>query len=178
MLTMAGRTTQIKSTLNILPDQVMQYTKTPKEVISTMDHYQRNFLWGKKKLHLLKWNTIQKPKCQGGLGIQNLTIKNNAFLGDLAWRLFKFPATLWASLLIAKYTHHTTTNQLSQIWKAIQLGWNFCQQGIVWNIATGRNIRFWTGPWIGPTIKLRNTIEGPLPSQELVPRLVNIYPTI
>lgn len=86
MLSMAGRTTLIKPTLNPQPNYVMQYIEIPTQVVTRMNRYQRNFLWGttecKKKIHLIKWSVVQKPKHQSGLGIQNLATKNKALLGN------------------------------------------------------------------------------------------------
>lgn len=57
ILSIVGRTTLIKSTLNSLPNYVMQYIKIPSQVILRMNRYQRKFLWGiiehKKKIHLI-----------------------------------------------------------------------------------------------------------------------------
>lgn len=107
MLSMAGRLTLINSTLNTLPNHIKQFIQLPTRVKTLSEHYQHNFLWGtttqRRKLHLIKWDILQTPKACGGLGIQNLTAKNNAHLAGLAWRLFNFPRTLWGSLLISKY---------------------------------------------------------------------------
>lgn len=44
-MTMAGHTTLIKSTLNAIPNPVMQYIAIPQSIINKMKQYQRNFLW-------------------------------------------------------------------------------------------------------------------------------------
>lgn len=44
-LTMAGRVTLIKSTLNNLPNYIMQYIQIPLNILSKMEQYQCNFLW-------------------------------------------------------------------------------------------------------------------------------------
>lgn len=91
-LTMAEKTTLIKSTLNFLPNHIMQYFHIPTNIINKLNRYQRNFLWGttdiRKKLHLLKWEQITTPTIKGGLSIQNLRTKNYASLASLAWRTF------------------------------------------------------------------------------------------
>lgn len=101
-MTMAGRTTLIKSTLNALLNHVMHYISIPQSIINKMEQYQRNFLWDttatRKKMHLIKWVRITSPNELGGLGIQQLRPKNNALLASLAWRLFQYPKTLWARI--------------------------------------------------------------------------------
>lgn len=105
-LTMAGQTILINVALNCLPNHVMQLIKIPTNIITKLERYQRNFLWGttpqKCKLHLIKWATVQLPKAQGELGIQNLHHKNNALLGSLAWRLFQSPSSYWAKVILLK----------------------------------------------------------------------------
>lgn len=86
-LTMAGRTSLIKSTLNSLPNHVTQYISIPHSIIHKMEQYQCNSLWGttqtRKILHLLNWQIVTAPKDSGGLGIQQLRHKNNAILASL-----------------------------------------------------------------------------------------------
>ncbi|KAG5614977.1 hypothetical protein H5410_014801 [Solanum commersonii] len=94
---------------------------------------QWNFIWGttdsKRKLHLLNWDIVTRPKGEGGLGIQKCKLKNDALLSKLAWRIYKNPTTLWAALLINKYTRNTNLNTIdkhlitiSSTWKNIMLG--------------------------------------------------------
>ena len=56
-----------------------------------MDRISRNFLWGsldhKRKLHMVGWKKITKPKKEGGLGLQSAKEKNIALLAKLNWRL-------------------------------------------------------------------------------------------
>ncbi|KAH0730653.1 hypothetical protein KY285_001563 [Solanum tuberosum] len=82
LLAAAGRATLIRSTLNCLPNHVMQLIKVPDHIIDKMERCERSFYWGTtpthKKLHLLKWCRITQPKDSGGLGIQDLRTKNKA----------------------------------------------------------------------------------------------------
>lgn len=45
-LTLAGRTTLAKATLNNVPNYVMSYIKLPKQITDKIDQLQRNFIWG------------------------------------------------------------------------------------------------------------------------------------
>ena len=51
-----------------------------------------DFLWGsmreKKRMHLVGWNEIVKPKEEGGLGIQAARAKNITLLSKLNWRMY------------------------------------------------------------------------------------------
>lgn len=98
-LDMAGRTTLIKATLNVIPNHIMQIIPLPTNLISRLKSYQKNFLWGstpqKRRLHLINWHVITTNKDQGGLGIQRLKDKNDALLAATAWRLFHNPHSHW-----------------------------------------------------------------------------------
>ncbi|KAK4707096.1 hypothetical protein R3W88_033345 [Solanum pinnatisectum] len=105
-LNIAGRAILAKACLNNIPTHIMQYIHLPKEITKKIDQIQRNFIWGttsaKRKLHLIKWDTLTKGKNNGGLGMQQSEPKNKALLTKLAWRAFTNPTSLWASLLINK----------------------------------------------------------------------------
>ena len=58
----------------------MSLFKMPKVVMESLDHIRRDFLWkgngDNKKLHLVKWSEVIKPKSKGGLGLGSLENKN------------------------------------------------------------------------------------------------------
>lgn len=68
----------------------MQNNLLPRSVLDSLDRISRNFVWGtkleKRKLHLVGWEKIIKPKEEGGLGLQAAKPKNLAFLAKLSWR--------------------------------------------------------------------------------------------
>lgn len=45
-LTMAGRTALIKVTLNSMPNHIMQFISLLSHIITKLERYQKNFLWG------------------------------------------------------------------------------------------------------------------------------------
>lgn len=79
LLSKAERVTLVKSTLNTLPNHVMQLIALPLNIIRRLEQYERNFLWRtttqQRKIHLLNWNVVTSPKAEGGLGIQRLQQK-------------------------------------------------------------------------------------------------------
>ena len=61
-------------------------------VIRKMEGLLRNFLWeggkgNEKKLHLVSWNKIQKPRNEGGLQLRNLATQNLALGANLLWQI-------------------------------------------------------------------------------------------
>ena len=72
-----------------------------------IDKINRDFLWGstteKKKLHLVGWNKIIKPKEEGRLGIPAARTRNTALHAKLNWRLYQEKDSLWAKVVLNKY---------------------------------------------------------------------------
>lgn len=84
----AGRSTLILSTINSIPNHVMQACKLPSYMIKRLERYDRNFFWGsvtdQRKIRLLQLSSVTIPKARNGLGIQDLTIKNKPLLASTA----------------------------------------------------------------------------------------------
>uniref|UniRef100_A0A2C9UUU7 RNase H type-1 domain-containing protein n=1 Tax=Manihot esculenta TaxID=3983 RepID=A0A2C9UUU7_MANES len=89
-----------------------------------------------KKLHLVNWNTLILPKGNGGLGIKDLTLHNQAFLFKWLWRLNHHSDSLWVQLLKAKYSFQTECGVSLALDIRIAIG-------------NGLNVRFWHDKWFG-----------------------------
>ncbi|KAG8378977.1 hypothetical protein BUALT_Bualt07G0040500 [Buddleja alternifolia] len=75
-LNLAGRTTLIQSVTLAIPAYAMQTSWLPTSVCNRIDRINHTFLWGgeegaKRKIHLVKWDTVTKGKKEGGLGIKD-----------------------------------------------------------------------------------------------------------
>jgi len=62
----------------------------PGLVIRKIEGLLRKFIWeggkgNEKKLHLVRWDKIQKPRDEGGLQVRSLTIQNQALGAKLLW---------------------------------------------------------------------------------------------
>ena len=57
----------------------------------------------KKKIHLVKWETIIRDQEVRGLGLKILLDMSVAFLTKLGWRLITDKSNLWARVMAAKY---------------------------------------------------------------------------
>ena len=92
LLNLAGKVTLIHSILSSYPIYSSSMILAPKNVINNISKEIKKFLWqgGKvqrKKFHLVKWDTVKKPKCRGGLGIRDPEQMNKALGAKLIWRL-------------------------------------------------------------------------------------------
>ena len=73
----AGKMVLIKSVVNSLHVYWMNMALLPKGVLNFIDSLRRGFFWNsvsnclesQKKLHLICWDTLCKPRDKGGLGL-------------------------------------------------------------------------------------------------------------
>ncbi|XP_024171956.1 uncharacterized mitochondrial protein AtMg00310-like [Rosa chinensis] len=56
-----------------------------------------------RKIHWLAWDKLCVPKEEGGLGFRNMELFNQALLAKQGWRLLRYPDSLLAKTLKAKY---------------------------------------------------------------------------
>ena len=98
---------KIRLVLSTIPTYPLSCLPLPKHLLHKFKVKLRNFLWNdceeSKKLVLIKWDNICKPKEYGGLGIKNLLWKNEALGAKLIWRLYSMREKKWAKILYNKY---------------------------------------------------------------------------
>jgi len=89
-LSRAGRVVLIKAMLSSLPLYYLSLFKIPAKVAQEINKIQRRFLWSGKSQGrynaLVKWETLQRPKEKGGLGVVDCMMKNAALLFKWWWR--------------------------------------------------------------------------------------------
>jgi len=75
----------------------------PKKVALEINKMQRRFLWSSKHegriSALVKWEVVQRPKKEGGLGIGDVTIKNAALLFKWWWRFACEEGAMWKTVI-------------------------------------------------------------------------------
>ncbi|XP_015950755.1 uncharacterized protein LOC107475603 [Arachis duranensis] len=102
------RATLVQSVLSSIPSYVMQTMKVLIKICNKIDKICRDFLWGSsdqdRKIHPLSWDTVCKPKDQGGLDIRKAQETNNIFLMKPAWGLMTKSDSLWVKVFKAKYS--------------------------------------------------------------------------
>ncbi|KAJ4765867.1 Ribonuclease H-like superfamily protein [Rhynchospora pubera] len=86
----------------------MQVLKLPKWCYSQLDRIRRAFLWkGKKSCVggqcLVNWDSCCLPKKNGGLGILNMHVQNDALLMKWLWKLQKEPNSVWSESIRTIY---------------------------------------------------------------------------
>ena len=133
LLSMAGRTVLIQSSLSTIPNYNMQCAYLPSKVLDGIDRISKNFLWGStctsKKMHWVGWHKVTRPRKEGGLGLQSAKGRNTSLLAKLNWRFHSEKDSLWARVLRNQYctrrrTSLANSNKLpcSRVWKGMKKG--------------------------------------------------------
>jgi hypothetical protein len=176
LLSPAGRVVLIQSVTSSLPAYYMQNTALPSSICNELDRLNRNFLWGssneRKKMHLVSWEKVCRPKGEGGLGIYATKPRNKALLAKLNWRLHDEKESWWARTLTAKYCPNGITSSPLPIhrggssnWRGLKLGHEVFRNGLRWVVNNGQHVSFWNDKWVGNQ-PLREVIQGPLVLEE------------
>ncbi|XP_042972903.1 uncharacterized protein LOC122304700 [Carya illinoinensis] len=125
VLSQGGKEILLKSVLQSIPTYSMGIFKLPKSIIRILNRLLQSFWWGqtdsKSKVHWLSWQTMGKPKDQGGMGFRDFEFFNLALLAKQGWRIIQDPTSLAAQVLKAKY--FSGSNFFSQKIKIWQDKW-------------------------------------------------------
>ncbi|GKV28903.1 hypothetical protein SLEP1_g37891 [Rubroshorea leprosula] len=107
LLSFGGRVTLVNSVLSSLSVFFVSFFLVPKGVINELEKIRRDFLWGKKEgkggISWVKWDSVYKPKEEGGLGVRDLRTFNIALLGKWWGRMAGKERGLWKRVLNTKY---------------------------------------------------------------------------
>ena len=157
-LSVGGRLTLINSILSSLPMYMMSFFAIPKGVLQKLDYFRSRFYWqgdeNKKKYRLARWDILCQPKEQGGLGIEDLNIKNISLLSKWLYKLVTSEGT-WQQLLKNKYLGSKPLVQVqwkpgdSHFWASLmKVKHDFLRFGN-FKIRNGSQVRFWEDNWLG-----------------------------
>ncbi|CAN1126705.1 Putative ribonuclease H protein At1g65750 [Linum perenne] len=118
-LSLAGRVTLALSVLNAIPAYAMQTSVLPCHICEAIDRKIRTFVWGStnngRKIHLVSWDEVCKPKEHGGLGLKKAKELNMAFMMKMAFQFFKYPNELWVQVLQHKYFYFLSRDGCLQV---------------------------------------------------------------
>ena len=107
-----------------MPMYIFTCFKVPEAICNKMDAISRAFWWGhdlgEKKMHLVSWDKVCKPKREGGLGLRKFGLMNKSMLAKQLWRISQISKTFKA-----KYFPNTSIHECSSkphhswFWRAI-----------------------------------------------------------
>ena len=91
-LNKVGKVVLMNSVLTSLPIYQCFVLLAPKTITNKINEMLRHFLWEggrncEKKIHLVSWDKVMKPKMEGGLQIRNVAIQNLVMGGKILWNL-------------------------------------------------------------------------------------------
>ena len=140
---------------------LLSFFEVPVRVRKRLDFYRSRFFWQgdelKRKYRLAKWDIICRPKDQGGLGIENLEVKNRCLLSKWLWKLSLENDAMWAQILRNKYLQTKTLSQVtvrptdSPFWKGLTKVKQSLFNRTKFVIGNGTSTRFWEDTWLGET---------------------------
>jgi hypothetical protein len=153
LLSPASRVILVQSITSAIPAYYMQNVALPIRICSSLDKLNRDFLWGstdeRKKMHMVSWDKVCRPRELGGLGLYSAKARNLALLAKLNWRVMEEPDSLWAKTLIAKYCLNgimderlRTRRSGSSNWKGLRKGHEVFRKGLRWVVNNGHTVSF------------------------------------
>uniref|UniRef100_A0A2N9HJ77 Reverse transcriptase domain-containing protein n=1 Tax=Fagus sylvatica TaxID=28930 RepID=A0A2N9HJ77_FAGSY len=121
-----------------------------------------------RKMHMISWDKVCRPKDLGGLGFYSTKSRNLALLAKLNWRVMEEHDSLWEKTLIAKYCPNgimderlRTKRSGSSNWKGLRKGHEVFRKGLRWVVNNGHDISFWHDLWVSDS-SIRSLVHGPL----------------
>jgi hypothetical protein len=92
-LNLASHLILLKFVLQTFPIYSFSALAAPNLILTTIKTLHRNFLWkggmNERKIALISWEKICKPKLKGGLGLWDPTILNKVLSATIWWRWIK-----------------------------------------------------------------------------------------
>ncbi|RAL49224.1 hypothetical protein DM860_014442 [Cuscuta australis] len=104
-LSYAGKLELIRAVIQGVQSFWLQTFPVQKYVLHRITSLCRDFLWG-SKFAKVAWADICKPKGEGGLGLRDANIWNNALLCKLLWNLATKKDSLWVKWVHNVYIKH------------------------------------------------------------------------
>ena len=157
-LSTAGRVTLAQSVFSSIPLYAMQSAKLLRSICDEVDKKTHMFIWGgnkeKRKVHLVSWDTLVKPRDKGGLGFRLMQQANCVLLTKLGWRIMQEPQSLWARVLRSKYCKNQSDLDMfeerrdaSNAWRGILDNKKLIMKGSRMIIGNEKNTLFWYHRW-------------------------------
>jgi hypothetical protein len=139
----------IKACAQAIPTFSMSCFDLTKNLCEEMSMMICRFWWAQhdkeNKVHRLRWETLTKPKTEGGLGFRDPYGFNLAMLARQGWRMLTTPDSLCACVLKAKYYPNTSILEavaqpvISYLWRSILKCVTLLKEGLIWRIGDRTN---------------------------------------
>jgi ribonuclease HI len=157
-LSQAGKEVLLKAVIQAIPTFSMSIFLLPKGLCKDINSLMQRFWWGHKEnnsnIRWMSWSRMGESKENGGMGFRDLVSFNRALLAKQCWRLLKFPESLTAKILKAKYySQHSLMeaklgSKPSFAWRSIFGARDLIEAGTIWRIGNGQDVNIWGVAWI------------------------------
>ena len=112
LLSTGDKLTLIKSVFSSLPIYFMCSLQIPITVVNQLHSYFRNCFWRKygsqdRGAVLIAWSTVWQPKSNGGLGILNIEVHNQALLMKQVHKFLNRENIPWGNIIWETYYHNS-----------------------------------------------------------------------
>ncbi|KAA3485636.1 reverse transcriptase [Gossypium australe] len=144
LLSQEGKEVFIKSVLQAIPTYAMSCFLFPNSLCDKIESKLAHFWWqkgaGKRGIHWCKWQSLCRPKEEGGVRFRSMAQFNISLLAKQGWRFFNSPDTLVSQVFKAKYFPdcHFLDSQLgnsgSYVWKSIWATKATLEKGAIWKV--------------------------------------------
>lgn len=101
LLSPTGCLVLLRSVLSSLPLHILAAGGLPKSVINIIGRKMATFYWGRRH-HWVAWSSITNPREEGGLGLRDLTLLQQAYHCRIWWT-YQQNNTLWSQYMHIKY---------------------------------------------------------------------------
>ena len=162
-LNKAGKVILMNSILTSLPIFQCSVLLAPKTITNRINELLRRFLWeggrnNEKKLHLVGWDKITRPKIEGGLQIRDVATQNLAMGGKILWNLITGRKTWSKQTLKKKYftgdrqrclERPTKLQKGSPVFSLCKRALPFFTPKLTWSPGNGEKINIWEDSILG-----------------------------
>lgn len=155
-LSYSGRLQMIQSSITPITTYAMCSIKLPKGVIENIDGARKQCLWRgnsekKKGGNLVAWPVCLFPKDKGGLGIINLSLRNDALLMKHLSKFYNKENIPWVRMIWATYYPDRvphTAREIGSFWWRDVLRLNVLFRGVTkCQVGDGTTVCFWDDLW-------------------------------
>ncbi|XP_042969022.1 uncharacterized protein LOC122301695 [Carya illinoinensis] len=184
VLSQGGKEILLKFVLQSIPTYSMGIFKLPKSIVKNLNKLLQSFWWAqtdsKSKVHWLSWQTMGKPKDQGGLGFRDFEFFNLALLAKQGWRIIQNLTSVAPQVLKAKYFSGSSFLSAkgkasdSFVWRSFLSARHVLMEGMLWRVGDGTQIKVWKDKWLPSpsTFKVQSPVRI-LNAEATVAELIN-----
>ncbi|KAF7807126.1 putative ribonuclease H protein At1g65750 family [Senna tora] len=160
LLSQAARLTLIQAILSAIPLYTLHFTSLTDKYAKKCNSLMKNFFWGNgdagKKIPLIAWRKICRPKAEGGLGLRSIQGLNHAILGKQLYRIMTSKYGLMGTIMRAKYVDPYPNGNLtcrpydSTLWKKLFKYKHLGTDHLKWRVGDGSSIHLYDRYWVPP----------------------------